>query len=186
MTDTQSTECYTPGSPVGDGSLTLDQCDLGTPTLIYTPSPHGHEPAQYTPEKPCRPEEPNLATHPFMQGTIPGNSGGSSDSDSGHRSFQISDFEESDEEECWTSDEEYSISDFIDDWLESESESTRRENFQVDQNWNLGLWQCPWCGRRASQNCCISCELEHALNPVDSPLPPSDVEFEDDLANKTD
>lgn len=181
MTDTQSTECYTPpGSPVVtgptcDGSMTLDQSDLGTPTLIYTPSPLRHEPAHYTPEKPCRPEELNLAT---LLGTVPGNSGGSSDSDRG--SFQVSDFEESEEEECWTPDEEYSVS----DWLDSESESICRENFLVDQNWNLGLWHCPWRGRRASQNCCISCDLEHADDPIDSQLPGTDDVVESDLASQ--
>lgn len=157
MTDSQSTEHYTPnaeihGSPnvvpkgSGDEGVSSNQ-----PPLIVTPPPHPKPfgVAEFTPPKLSFPD---MAEDTSTSGTSPGFLQ-VSDAGEGHESY---------EEEDETDDESYTFSSHDGD--RSRDDNGQTSNPCEDLSY---LWQCPHCGRRSSQNCCLACMVEDAVLPDD-------------------
>ena len=163
MTDSQSTEPYTPNAENhrSPNAATGDEGDSSQKPLIVTPPPH-EKPfgvVDFTPPKVS------------LRDTVEDTSSSTSATSPGF--LQVSDFGgESYEEETETDDESYTFSsDDIDanddnDDIDGHGCDTIVST-QVSVESVSYLWQCPYCGRRASQNCCLTCMMEDAVFPED-------------------
>eukprot|EP00435_Cladocopium_sp_Y103_P076050 s4_g74.t1 len=171
MTDSQSTEPYTPNAEIHSSPNVVpkdsgDEGDSGSQPLIVTPPPHpkGFGVAEITPPKVSLPYVVEDTGSSSTSGTSPG-------------FLQVSDCEvgdESYEEETETDDESYTFSshDGDNDIDGHGCGLTSTQDTCEDLSY---LWQCPYCGRRASQNCCLTCMIEDAVFPSDDSNAPVDL-----------
>ena len=144
-----------------------------TPSLILTPSPkkpnQTDDDAKLTPPKVSPPQGNHANVAALFPGVYYPPFVSSSDSDSdGEQDVPSSGFfEGSESESSFDSDatEPFDSSTAYAQLLISQPDA-EADGHQSSEFDDLGLWCCPYCGRRASESCCLACMIES------NPLPP--------------